>query len=109
MASKRRRIVADDASNFVTVQHIRENHTFSVIAKVMSKSGIMKFECTHCHLFCVFFKFGDEMLYTVLGLVLHTITLAFEVLPPSNQGHVQTESLGLGLKCRTANMAIPCG
>ncbi len=54
MASKRRRIVADDASNFVTVQHIRENHTFSVIAKVMSKSGIMTFDCTHCYLFSVF-------------------------------------------------------
>ena len=46
--------MADDASNFVTVQHIRENHTFSVIAKVMSKSGIMKFECTYCYFFCVF-------------------------------------------------------
>ena len=47
MASKRRRIVADDASNFVTVQHVRENHTFSVIAKVMSKSGVMKFDCPY--------------------------------------------------------------
>ncbi len=49
------------------------------------------------------------MLYPELELVLNTIILAFEVFPPSYQGHVQTESLGLGLKCRTANMAIPCG
>ena len=47
MATKRRLLVADDASNFVTVQHVRENHTFSVIGKVMSKSGVMKFDCMY--------------------------------------------------------------
>ena len=55
MATKRRRLLAVDASNFVTVQHVRENHTFSVIAKVMSKSGVMKFDCLYSYLFCVFF------------------------------------------------------
>ena len=67
MASKRRRVVADDASNFVTVQHIRENHTFSVIAKVMSKSGIMKFDCTHCYLFCVFLSYETKCFTLCLG------------------------------------------
>ena len=56
MATKRRRHLAVDASNFVTVQHVRENHTFSVIAKVMSKSGVMKFDCLYSYLFCVFFS-----------------------------------------------------
>ena len=47
MATKRRLLVADDASNFVTLQHVRENHTFIVIGKVMSKSGVMKFDCMY--------------------------------------------------------------
>ena len=47
MATKRRLLVADEASNFVTVQHVWENHTLSVIAKVMSKSGVMMFDCMY--------------------------------------------------------------
>ena len=49
------------------------------------------------------------MPYIVLELVPHTICFAFEVLLLSHQGHVQKESLGPGLKCKTANMATPCG
>ena len=47
MATKRRIPVVDDASNFVTLKHVREDQTFSVIGKVMSKSGVMNFDCMY--------------------------------------------------------------
>lgn len=108
MATKRRRHLAVDASNFVTVQHVRENHTFSVIAKVMSKSGVMKFDCLHSYLLlCVFFS---SALMEFLSLCLQWFfTRVFEMRSLSHQGHVQTESLGHGLMCKTANMATSCG
>ena len=47
MAPKRRIPMVDDASNFVTLKDVREDQTFSVIGKVMSKSGVMNFDCMY--------------------------------------------------------------
>ena len=81
--------MADDASNFVTVQHVRENHTFSVIAKVMSKSGVMKFDCTYCYLLCVFLGW-------FLGWFLTHFFLHLKCSLPHTKDMSKRNHLGLG-------------
>ena len=69
MAPKKRTSTVDNASDFVAVKDVKEGQTFSVMGTVMSKSGILNFDC----------KKSDCCIQTTCGVHLHTSLTKFHV------------------------------